>query len=89
MENKDTIHLLKECDAVFVCGSQLSGGMRGEIVKAVKFNIPVFVMNQYLYTEIINSIPLEGQAEGLIVYKADHPFLAMSAPLLKNVCLDE
>ena len=54
------LRFIENCDKLFVCGDRLSYGMYGEIVEAVKREIPVLVFNQQVFEAIQAFLAQEG-----------------------------
>jgi len=69
------LKMLELCDMIFVCGTKVSNGMRGEIVKALKMGKPVTCYHP-LMKEKIDAIILEEKLDNkLFAYNHMYPVL--------------
>ena len=59
--------LLMDCDLMLVCGDRLSEGMYGEIIAAIKNNIPVQVFNRNIFDILRIRLAMDG-------YDYKHPY---------------
>lgn len=74
--------ILETSDVVFICGSKISSGMRGEIEHAAKLGIPIHVFDPDLYIDVRKIVTRIGADKRLAVNEPGHPMLGMSAEAL-------
>lgn len=73
------ISLLQKSDIVIICGDKLTKGMRAELFKALKSNIPVQVMNRQLYICILKKMGYMKNVKEKIHYNSEHYPLSISS----------
>ena len=66
------LRLLEQSDMLFVCGSQLSEGMRSEIAYAAKLKMPIVAFDEDLYLEVQKEVNKAGQNKRLVKLDRDH-----------------
>ena len=75
------LRLLEQSDAVFVCGTRISNGMKGEIKKAVELKIPITVFDRDAYIEVRRLATQCGADKKLVAFSDRHETLAASPPI--------
>lgn len=73
------LQVLETVDFVFVCGSRISSGMRGEIECAAKLGIPIQVFHPDLYLDVKKIVTRMGADKRLVSYEQRHPLLSYSS----------
>ena len=77
--------LLSMSDIMFVCGNQISHGMRGEIRYAAKQEIPIVVFCKKLLPKTKQLVSSAGGKLNLVSYNGRHPEMAMGTKELLEV----
>ena len=77
------LELLELSDVLLVCGTTLSGGMKGEIRHAVKLGLPITVYDEALYVQVRKLVTQAGGDKRLVTLDLQHEALA-SAPSAKE-----
>lgn len=72
------LDILEASDFLFVCGSSLTSGMRGEIEHAAKLGIPIWVFHSDLYVDVRKIVTRMSADKHLVSHESSHPLLAMS-----------
>lgn len=67
--------LLELSDVLFVCGSRLSEGMKGEILRAAELKMEIMVFNEKLYEKVKKYIKSQMKSDCLITYDSLQPEL--------------
>lgn len=71
--------VLKKCEQMFVCGSKLSSGMLGEIIRAFELGKEIRVFNRGVYGVVKEIAEKDGYNLDLLIYDNEHRYLSMSA----------
>ena len=66
---------------LFVCGSRISHGMRGEILHAVSLNMPIYTFDDAMYVMVQKLVTQNGGNKSLVKFKPEHYMLSFDAPL--------
>ena len=75
------LQLLSDSDMLFVCGSRISHGMRGEILHAVSLNMPIYTFDDAMYVMVQKLVTQNGGNKSLVKFKPEHYMLSFDAPL--------
>lgn len=71
--------ILKKCKRMFVCGSNLSSGMLGEIIRAFELGKEIWVFNRGVYGVVKEIAEKDGYNLNLLIYDNEHRYLSLSA----------
>ena len=66
---------------LFVCGSRISQGMRGEILHAVSLNMPIYTFDDAMYVMVQKLVTQNGGNKSLVKFKPEHCMLSFDTPL--------
>ena len=75
------LQLLSDSDMLFVCGSRISQGMRGEILHAVSLNMPIYTFDDAMYVMVQKLVTQNDGNKSLVKFKPEHYMLSFDAPL--------
>ena len=75
------LQLLSDSDMLFVCGSRISQGMRGEILHAVSLNMSIYTFDDAMYVMVQKLVTQNGGNKSLVKFKPEHYMLSFDAPL--------
>ncbi len=73
------LKLLNQCEEIFVCGTRISNGMRGEILHALKRNIAVRVFDINVFMAVSKIIKENNVSNARLIYDRENISLSLSA----------
>lgn len=81
------LQLLSDSDMLFVCGSRISQGMRGEILHAVSLNMPIYTFDDAVYIMVQKLVTQNGGSKSSVKFKPEHTVLRFDTPVshIQNV----
>lgn len=75
------LHLLEDSEIVFVCGSRISQGMRGEIIHAASLNMPIYTFDDAMYIAVQKLVTQQGGNKALVKLKPEHYLFSFDSPV--------
>lgn len=75
------IKLLEQSEVLFVCGSNLSMGMKTEIAKAAALHMKIITFDKDMLIAARKIVTANGGTKKLVSYDSNHPILASSNPV--------
>ena len=70
--------LLQSCEAIYVCGKRISNGMRREIIMATAINMPIFVFDPGMATQVIEIVKKANAAISLVQFNEKALYLGLT-----------